>query len=236
MIAPVTPGTGRRSVRGATRETKLTQIRVAIVPVTPFQQNCSLLICENSGKAAVVDPGGDVPLILRAIEQTGARVEKILLTHGHADHAGGAADLRDKLGVTIEGPHLGDKFLLDGQEASSALFGFTCRNVTPDRWLAHGDVVTFGDAAFDVRHCPGHTPGSVLLVNTPMNFCLVGDVVFQGSIGRTDLPGGDHALFLRSIAAQILTLDDDMAFIPGHGPMGSIGEERRHNPFLQDLV
>ncbi|MCW2273021.1 MBL fold metallo-hydrolase [Rhodoblastus acidophilus] len=214
----------------------MTQIKVAIIPVTPFQQNCSLLICENSNKAAVVDPGGDVPLILRAIAQTGAQVEKILLTHGHADHAGGAADLRDKLGTPIEGPHLGDKFLLDNQETAAAMFGFPCRNVTPDRWLAQGDVVTFGDASFDVRHCPGHTPGSVLFINTPMNFCVVGDVLFQGSIGRTDLPGGDHALFLRSIAAQILTLDDSMAFIPGHGPMGAIGEERRHNPFLQELV
>jgi len=213
----------------------MTQIKVVLIPVTPFQQNCSLLICENSKKAAVVDPGGDVPKILRAIEQTGAQVEKILLTHGHADHAGGAAELREKLGVTIEGPQIGDKFLLDSQAQSSALFGFACRDVTPDRWLEHGDVVTFGDAAFDVRHCPGHTPGSVLFINAPMNFCLVGDVLFQGSIGRTDLPGGDHALFLRSIAAQALTLDDDMTFISGHGPMSTIGEERRHNPFLQNL-
>jgi len=214
----------------------MTQIKVAIVPVTPFQQNCSLLICENSQKAAIVDPGGDAPLILRAIEQTGAQVEKILLTHGHADHAGAAAELREKLGAPVEGPHIGDKFLLDNLQAASTMFGFACRNVTPDRWLTHGDVVTFGDASFDVRHCPGHTPGSVLLINQPMNFCLVGDVLFQGSIGRTDLPGGDHALFLRSIAAQILTLDDSMAFISGHGPMGVIGEERRHNPFLQELV
>jgi glyoxylase-like metal-dependent hydrolase (beta-lactamase superfamily II) len=214
----------------------MTQIKVAIIPVTPFQQNCSLLICENSKKAAVVDPGGDVPLILRAIEQTGAKVEKILLTHGHADHAGAAAQLRETLGVTIEGPHIGDKFLLDSQSSAAARFGFVCRNVTPDRWLEHGDAVTFGDATFDVRHCPGHTPGSVLLINKAMNFCLVGDVLFQGSIGRTDLPGGDHALFMRSIAAQALTLDDSMTFIPGHGPMSTIGEERRHNPFLQELV
>jgi glyoxylase-like metal-dependent hydrolase (beta-lactamase superfamily II) len=214
----------------------MTQIKVAIIPVTPFQQNCSLLICENSNKAAVVDPGGDVPLILRAIAQTGAQVEKILLTHGHADHAGGAAELREKLGVTIEGPHIGDKFLLDSQETAASMFGFACRDVTPDRWLAQGDVVTFGDAVFDVRHCPGHTPGSVLFINASMNFCLVGDVLFQGSIGRTDLPGGDHALFMRAIAAQVLTLDDAMTFISGHGPMSTIGAERRHNPFLQELA
>jgi glyoxylase-like metal-dependent hydrolase (beta-lactamase superfamily II) len=214
----------------------MSHIKVAIVPVTPFQQNCSLLICETSMKAAVVDPGGDVPLILRAIQQTGAQVEKILLTHGHADHAGGAAELREKLGVAIEGPHISDKFLLDSMAEASARFGFACRDVTPDRWLEDGEQVLFGDAAFEVRQCPGHTPGSVLFINRPMNFCLVGDVLFQGSVGRTDLPGGDHQTLMRSIASQILTLDDSMTFISGHGPLGTIGQERLHNPFLQDLA
>ncbi len=143
----------------------MSQIKVAIVPVTPFQQNCSILICQATNKAAVVDPGGDVPLILRAIEQTGAKVEKILLTHGHADHAGGAAELREAFGAPIEGPHIGDKFLLDSLEASSARFGFASRNVTPDRWLSEGDTMTFGEATFDVLHCPGHTPGSVVFIN-----------------------------------------------------------------------
>ncbi len=214
----------------------MSRIKVAIVPVTPFQQNCTILICEATGKAAVVDPGGDVPLIRRAIEQTGASVEKILLTHGHADHAGGAAELRDALGVPIEGPQIADKFLLDNLEAAAKMFGFPCRNVTPDRWLDEGDAVVFGEARFDVRHCPGHTPGSVVFVNQPMQFCLVGDVLFQNSIGRADLPGGDYATLMRSIEQKLLTLDDSMTFISGHGPMSTIGAEKKHNPFLQGQV
>ena len=211
----------------------MSQVKVAIVPVTPFQQNCTILICEATKRGAVVDPGGDVPLIRRAIEQTGAQVEKIFLTHGHADHAGGAAELRELLGVPIEGPQLGDKFLLDSLEASAARFGFASRDVAPDRWLEDGDYVTFGEARLDVRHCPGHTPGSVIFVNEPMQFCLVGDVLFQGSIGRTDLPGGDTATLMRSIRDKVLTLDNFMTFISGHGPLSTIGAERLHNPFLQ---
>jgi glyoxylase-like metal-dependent hydrolase (beta-lactamase superfamily II) len=211
----------------------MSQIKVAIVPVTPFQQNCSILICQATNLAAVIDPGGDVPLIRRAIEQTGAKVEKIFLTHGHADHAGGAAELSEILGAPIEGPHIGDKFLLDGLEKASAMFGFACRNVAPDKWLEEGDQVRFGEASLDVRHCPGHTPGSVVFINEPMQFCLVGDVLFEGSIGRTDLPGGDHATLIRSIENKLLTLNDNMTFICGHGPMSTIGAERAHNPFLQ---
>lgn len=211
----------------------MTQIKVAIVPVTPFQQNCTILLCTATNRAAVVDPGGDVPLIRRAVDQIGAKVEKILLTHGHADHAGGAAEMREIFGAPIEGPQLGDKFLLDGLDAASTLFGFACRNVTPDRWLDEGDQVSFGDATLDVRHAPGHTPGSVVFISEPMQFCLVGDVLFEGSIGRTDLPGGDHAALLRSIRDKLLTLNDNMTFISGHGPLGTIGAERAHNPFLQ---
>jgi glyoxylase-like metal-dependent hydrolase (beta-lactamase superfamily II) len=214
----------------------MSQVKVAIIPVTPFQQNCTILICETTGKAAVVDPGGDVPLIRRAIEQTGAQVEKIFLTHGHADHAGGAAELREILGVPIEGPHIGDKFLLDSLEAASARFGFACRDVAPDRWLEEGDKTVFGEASFDVRFCPGHTPGSVVFINEPMQFCLVGDVLFEGSVGRTDLPGGDHATLMKSIKTKLLTLDDAMTFISGHGPLSTIGAERLHNPFLQQLA
>ncbi|WP_294532059.1 MBL fold metallo-hydrolase [uncultured Rhodoblastus sp.] len=211
----------------------MSQIKVAIVPVTPFQQNCTILMCTATNRAAVVDPGGDVPLIRRAIDQIGAKVEKIFLTHGHADHAGGAAELREIFGAPIEGPHVGDKFLLDGLEAASSMFGFACRNVAPDRWLVEGDAVTFGEARLDVRFCPGHTPGSVVLINEPMQFCLVGDVLFEGSIGRTDLPGGDHAALLRSIENKLMTLNDNMTFISGHGPLSTIGAERAHNPFLQ---
>ena len=211
----------------------MSQIKVAIVPVTPFQQNCSILICQATNLAAVIDPGGDLPLIRRAIEQTGAKVEKIFLTHGHADHAGGAAELSEILGAPIEGPHIGDKFLLDGLEKASVMFGFACRNVAPDKWLDEGDQVRFGEASLNVRHCPGHTPGSVVFINEPMQFCVVGDVLFEGSIGRTDLPGGDHATLIRSIENKLLTLNDNMTFICGHGPMSTIGAERAHNPFLQ---
>jgi glyoxylase-like metal-dependent hydrolase (beta-lactamase superfamily II) len=218
---------------GADKENGMSQIKVAIVPVTPFQQNCTILMCTATNGAAVVDPGGDVALIRRAVEQIGAKVEKIFLTHGHADHAGGAAELRDIFGAPVEGPHVGDQFLLDGLEAASTLFGFACRNVTPDRWLDAGDKVTFGDAALDLRHAPGHTPGSVIFLNQPMQFCLVGDVLFQGSIGRTDLAGGDHATLLHSIESQLMTLDDQTTFISGHGPLSTIGAERAHNPFLQ---
>jgi hydroxyacylglutathione hydrolase len=214
----------------------MSRIKVAIVPVTPFQQNCTILICEATKAAAVVDPGGDVPVIRRAIEQTGGKIEKIFLTHGHADHAGGAAELRETLGAPIEGPQIGDKFLLDHLEEASKMFGFPCRNVTPDRWLVEGDQVAFGEARLDVRHCPGHTPGSVIFINEPMQFCLVGDVLFEGSIGRTDLPGGDYATLMRSIDEKLLTLGDDVTFISGHGPMSTIGAERKHNPFLQRLA
>ena len=212
----------------------MSQIKVAIVPVTPFQQNCSILVCQATNMAAVVDPGGDVALIRRAVEQTGATVEKILLTHGHADHAGGAAELREVFGAPIEGPHLGDKFLLDSLEDSSALFGFACRNVTPDRWLTEGDTISFGEASFDVIHCPGHTPGSVVFINRPMQFCLVGDVLFQGSIGRSDFPQGNHQQLLRSIVEKLWPLGDETAFIPGHGPASTFAHERQHNMFVSD--
>ncbi|WP_315974448.1 MBL fold metallo-hydrolase [Microvirga sesbaniae] len=208
-------------------------IRAAIIPVTPFQQNCTLLWCDKTKKAAVVDPGGDVDQIREAIAQTGVSVEKIILTHGHIDHAGGAAELREALGVPVEGPHQADRFLLDRLAEQGQAYGFPARAVTPDRWLDEGDTVTIGDLTLDVLHCPGHSPGSVVLVSPKDRFALVGDVLFQGSVGRVDLPGGDGEALIASIKDKLLPLGDDIAFICGHGPMSTIGQERQTNPFLQ---
>ncbi|HJU32427.1 MAG TPA: MBL fold metallo-hydrolase [Hyphomicrobiaceae bacterium] len=209
-------------------------LKAAIVPVTPFQQNCTLLWDETGKQGVVVDPGGDLDRIEAAIKQTGMTPEKILLTHGHVDHAAGAAELKTKLGgVPIEGPHQADKFLLDGLTAQGMAMGMLgARNVTPDRWLVEGDKVTAAGATFAVLHCPGHSPGSVVLVNAAQRFALVGDVLFRGSIGRTDFPYGDHAALIDAIKTKLLPLGDDLVFICGHGPMSTIGEERQTNPFL----
>ncbi len=208
-------------------------VRAAIIPVTPFQQNCTLLWCEKTRKAAVIDPGGDLEHVRDAIAQSGVTVEKILLTHGHIDHAAGAADLRDELGVKIEGPHKADDFLLQRLAEQGQAYGIPARAVTPDRWLDEGDVVTIGELTLDVLHCPGHSPGSVVLVSKAERFAIVGDVLFQGSVGRVDLPGGDGKALIRSIEDKLLPLGDDIAFICGHGPMSTIGQERQTNPFLQ---
>ncbi|KAB2912250.1 MAG: MBL fold metallo-hydrolase [Hyphomicrobiaceae bacterium] len=209
-------------------------LKAAIVPVTPFQQNCTLLWDEDTKKGAVVDPGGDLDRIEAAIQKVGVTVEKILLTHGHIDHAGGADELRARLGgVPVEGPHAADKFLLDGLEAQGRAFGLSgVRAVTPDRWLAEGDAVTAAGATFSVLHCPGHSPGSVVLLNEAQRFALVGDVLFRGSIGRTDFPYGDHDALITAIKTKLFPLGDDLVFICGHGPMSTIGDERRSNPFV----
>jgi glyoxylase-like metal-dependent hydrolase (beta-lactamase superfamily II) len=206
--------------------------KAAIIPVTPFEQNCTLIWNEETKVGAVVDPGGDVERILAAVGQVGMTVEKILLTHGHIDHAGGANELRKRLGVTIEGPHLGDKILLDNLEVQGEAYGFPARNVTPDRWLDEGQQVTVGGHTFDILHCPGHSPGSVVFVSKAQKFLLVGDVLFRGSIGRTDFPYGDHDALITAIKTKLLVLDDAYAFICGHGPGSTIGLERRTNPFL----
>lgn len=209
-------------------------LKAAIVPVTPFMQNCTLLWDDASMVGAVVDPGGDVQRIQAGIEKAGMKVEKILLTHGHIDHAGGALDLKGLLGgVPIEGPHRADDFLLEGLEKQAMQFGLPgVRNVTPDRWLAEGDSVAVAGHTFAVLHCPGHSPGSVVLVNEAQRFLLMGDVLFKGSIGRTDFPYGDHDALIESINTKLLPLGDDYAFICGHGPMSTLGDERLHNPFL----
>lgn len=215
---------------------KKTGLKAAILPVTTFQQNCTLLWNPETMVGAVVDPGGNVDAILKAIEDVGITVEKILLTHGHIDHAGGAADLRDELGVKIEGPHRAEKPLLDNLEAQAEVYQMDARAVTPDRWLDDGDKVEVAGHTFDVLHCPGHSPGSVVLVNPEQRFALMGDVLFQGSVGRTDLPMGDHDTLMASLKNKILPLDDKIVFICGHGPMSSIGAERVSNPFLINLA
>lgn len=207
-------------------------LRAAILPVTAFQQNCTLLWDDVTKVGAVVDPGGDLDDVQKAIAELGIKVEKIILTHGHIDHAGGAKALREALGVEIEGPHVADRFLLDNLAKQGAAYGIPADPVTPDRWLDEGETVTIAGHTFEVLHCPGHSPGSVVFVNRPHRLILMGDVLFRGSIGRTDFPYGDHAALINAITTKLLPLGDEFAFICGHGPTSTIGEERRSNPFL----
>ncbi|MDX1754737.1 MAG: MBL fold metallo-hydrolase [Marinobacter sp.] len=210
-------------------------MKYRLIPVTPFQQNCTLLWCEDTKKAAVVDPGGDLDRIRAAIAEAGVTVEKILLTHAHIDHAGGTAELAKALSVPIEGPHREDDFWIQGLPMQSQMFGFPAPEVfTPDRWLDDGDTVAVGNLSFQVIHCPGHTPGHVVFYQPEAELALVGDVLFHGSIGRTDFPKGDHATLIRSITEKLFPLGDQVKFIPGHGPMSDFGTERQTNPFVAD--
>lgn len=225
--------TEQNDAQESRQESSQAKAGAIIVPVTLFEQNCTIIWDEPSKRAVVIDPGGDVPKILEAIKQTGVTVEKIWLTHGHIDHVGGATELRDALKVPIEGPHVADKYLLDNVVESGARFGMTgVRNFEPDRWLDEGDTVSIGGLQFDILHCPGHSPGSVVFFNKDLRFAHVGDVLFAGSVGRTDLPGGSHATLISSIKTKLLPLGDDVGFICGHGAGSSIGQERMTNPFI----
>jgi len=212
-------------------------IQAAIIPVTPFAQNCSLIWCTATMKAAVIDPGGDIDRIQEAIKETGVTVEKILITHAHIDHAGGAADLAEALDVAIEGPHRDDDWLIQELPEKGAEYGFAnARSFTPARWLENDDTVTVGNVTLGVRHCPGHTPGHVIFHHEGAKLAVVGDVLFQGSIGRTDFPRGDHATLINSITQRLWPLGDDTTFISGHGQVSTFGDERQTNPFVGDAA
>ncbi len=207
-----------------------------IVPVTAFEQNCTILWCEKTRKAAVTDPGGDIERILTAVKQLDVTVEKILLTHGHIDHVGAAVPLARQLGVSIEGPQRADRFWLDSLPQQSRNFGLpvVVEAFEPDRWLEDGDTVTVGEVSFEVLHTPGHTPGHVVFFQREKRLALVGDVLFAGSVGRTDFPQGNYDSLVQSIRNQLFPLGDDVLFIPGHGPTSTFGRERAGNPYVGD--
>jgi hydroxyacylglutathione hydrolase len=210
-------------------------MKLLIVPVTPFQQNCSILVDEATMRAVAIDPGGDLDRIDAALASTGATLEKVLLTHGHIDHCGQAAEFAARHGVPIEGPHVADRFWIDQLPEQGRKFGFpSLPAFESDRWLDDGDTVSFGDVELQVAHCPGHTPGHVVFFHPASRLAIVGDVLFQGSIGRTDFPRGDHRQLIDSIRGKLWPLGDDVAFVPGHGPMSTFGDERESNPFVGD--
>ena len=208
-------------------------LKFQVIPVTPFQQNCSLIWCNETRRAAVIDPGGDLPDIFAAVEAAHVSLEKILITHGHIDHAGATADLAEQLKLPIEGPHPEDRFWIDAMPQQSLMFGMRpVRTFRPDRWLHQGDTVRLGNVMLEVLHCPGHTPGHIVFFDRADRLAFVGDVLFNGSIGRTDFPLGDYDALIRSIREQLWPLGNDVTFVPGHGPLSTFGEERRHNPFV----
>jgi hydroxyacylglutathione hydrolase len=211
-------------------------LKAAIIPVTPLQQNCSLVWCTKTMRGAFIDPGGDLPKLRHAIAQTGVTIEKILLTHGHIDHCGSAGLFAEELGVPIEGPHQDDLFWISRLAEDGARYGVVGQPFEPARWLVDGDTVTVGELTFDVRHCPGHTPGHVVFHHPDSKLAIVGDVLFKGSIGRTDFPRGNHRDLLDSITQRLWPMGGDTAFVPGHGPMSTFSHERATNPFVGDAV
>lgn len=215
------------------------ELQATLIPVTPFQQNCTIVFDQRSRRATVIDPGGDVGRVIGAIRELEVVVDSILLTHGHIDHAGGASALRDSLGrdgraVPIEGPDRRDRFLLEGLAEQGRAFGIhDARNVTPDRWLEEGGEIPIAGEPFAIYHCPGHTPGHLVFVSQALRFAIIGDVLFRGSVGRTDFPYGDGVALIRSIRSKLLPLGDDIVFTCGHGPGSTFGTEKRSNPFLR---
>lgn len=209
-------------------------MRLAIIPVTAFEQNCSLLWCTKTMRGALVDPGGDLDRLKLGLQRAGVTLEKILVTHGHMDHCGLAGELAKEMGVPIEGPEEGDRFWIEDLESSAARFGLEGKCFEPDRWLNDGDTVTVGELVLDVIHCPGHTPGHVVFHHAPSGLAVVGDVLFSGSIGRTDFPRGNHDQLIHSITQKLWPLGDGVTFVPGHGPTSTFGTERQTNPFVAD--
>ncbi|MEZ5939418.1 MAG: MBL fold metallo-hydrolase [Hyphomonadaceae bacterium] len=213
------------------------RMQIRLIPVTPLQQNCSLIWNEDTKHAAMVDPGGDVEQLMGALEHFGLTLSKIWLTHGHMDHAGAAQELHERTGAPIEGPHKDDQWLLDMIEESGAKYGIADgRNTTPQRYLEDGDTLELDDVTFDVSHTPGHTPGHVVIHNKDLKIAFVGDVLFRGSIGRTDFPRGDHEQLIASITGKLWPLGPEMGFVPGHGPTSTFGIERVSNPFVADRL
>lgn len=211
-------------------------LKAVIIPVTPLQQNCTLFWCTTTNKAAFVDPGGDLDRLKSVAREQGVELEKILVTHGHLDHCGQAGMLAAELGLPIEGPHKDDLFWIDQLDDDGPRWGMVAQSFAPDRWLVDGDTVTVGNLTLDVVHCPGHTPGHVVFIHRPSRLAMVGDVLFQGSIGRTDFPRGNHADLIASITQKLWPFGDDITFVPGHGPTSNFGHERRTNPFVGDMV